>query len=64
MEVMKLVHRESKDIIDQARDTKASFVYPQAKIKSSGNMDQWQLIFFCLVLLWTQAVHKWHDTVL
>lgn len=64
MEVMKPFHRESKDIIDQARDTKASFVYPQAKTKSAGNMDQWQLIFFFLVLLWAQAVHKWEDTVL
>lgn len=53
MKAMKPVHSESKDITDQARDTKASFVYPQAKTKSAGNTDQTHLIdlFFFLFCL-------------
>jgi len=48
MKEQKPVHCESKDITDQARDTKASLVYPQAKTKNTGNMDQRYIIFFFL----------------
>lgn len=55
MKAMKLVHCEPKITTDWARDTKESFVYPKAKTRSAGNMDQRQLILF------PYFSHEWYD---